>query len=244
MESKSEIVLARVTRLCNFLNSVRGTDKVLMLVQYLSKILIWRLSRDKANAALVSRISNLASPISDCRVLLRYYGLLPLVQWILVSELHPPPTLFLRFLYRVQNLCNLAYYPLEHVYWLALHKVIPITEKTRDRIGIWSCRFWAAYVILYFVQLFEERRLLLIRERALVKAKAGNEKVDISKIEQGFAEINEEKKSLILNTVINAAYFPLTIHWSLENSPFPEIGVGVCGTVAALLQIYTTWKTV
>jgi hypothetical protein len=51
-----------------------------------------------------------------------------------------------------------------------------------------------------------------------------------------------ELNSLALNTIINLAYFPLTIHWSFEKSSFPDIGVGICGTVAAVAQFYAAWK--
>ncbi len=95
-------------------------------------------------------MANLASPVADFRILLRYYGLVPLTQWIIYSELHPAPNQKLQFLTRAQNIVNVLYYPLEHTYWLALHQIIPMSDKTRDKIGMWSCRFWAAYVVSLF----------------------------------------------------------------------------------------------
>jgi hypothetical protein len=95
-------------------------------------------------------LANLASPVADFRILLRYYGLVPLTQWIIYSELHPAPNQKLQFLTRAQNIVNVLYYPLEHTYWLALHQIIPMSDKTRDKIGMWSCRFWAAYVVSLF----------------------------------------------------------------------------------------------
>jgi hypothetical protein len=32
------------------------------------------------------------------------------------------------------------------------------------------------------------------------------------------------------------------VHWSIENSPFPDIGVGVFGTLAAFYQLVGAWK--
>ena len=54
--------------------------------------------------------------------------------------------------------------------------------------------------------------------------------------------ILEEKKSLMYSTIINAAYFPLTLHWSMETSSLPDVGVGVFGTIAAITQLITAWK--
>ncbi|KAJ3115069.1 hypothetical protein HDU96_001233 [Phlyctochytrium bullatum] len=227
-------------KLCRFLNSVRGTDKVLMLAQYASKIIIWHLKKGNPSSDVAQRIANFAGPVSDFRILLRYYGLIPLTQWIIYSEQNPPPTQLLKLLYRLQNLVNLAYYPLEHIWWLGAHKVIPIKDSTLNSIGIWSCRFWAAYVVLYFIQLQQEASMLAKRSKDLMLKIKNGEKSDAIKAES--KSVKDETNALIVNTIINAAYFPLTVHWSLENSSFPDVGVGICGTVAAVCQLYTAWK--
>ena len=103
---------------------------------------------------------------------------------------------------------------------------------------MWSCRFWAAYVIFYFAQLFEERTGYNEQEIALrVAARKGDEKAI-----QSLKELEATKKTWALSFLVNAAYFPLTIHWSLENSSFPDVGVGLCGTIAALAQIKIAWN--
>lgn len=63
--------LARVSR---FLDSVRGTDKVLMFIQYASKLAIFQLVALNPASTLAPRLANLAEPVSDFRILLRYYG--------------------------------------------------------------------------------------------------------------------------------------------------------------------------
>lgn len=219
---------------CRFLNSVRGTDKVFMLVQYVSKLIIWRFS---SSSEFVERVKNLATPVSDFRILLRYYGLLPLAQWIILSETNPPANPVLRLLTRLQNVTNLVYYPLEHIYWLSLHNVIKLSDSMRNKIGMWSCRFWAAYVVLYFVQLYQEAMMLVKRQRALTCSKKDEKELKLEK-----QAIQDEKQALFINGLINTAYFPLTVHWSLESSSFPDVAVGFCGTVAAVAQMYTAWK--
>ena len=213
-------------------------------VQYFSKIAMWHLNRKSVKGNLVTmgdkssplqlttsqRIGNLASPISDFRVLLRYYGLIPMLQWIIHVETHPSKSRYLQTLYRLENLFNVCYYPLEHVYWLAAHNIISITPETRDKVGMWSCRFWAAYVFTYFVHLYEDYKDLLRREKRLIK---DGENVD---------SVREEKKALMVNAMINAAYAPLTVHWSLEKSSFPDIGVGLCGAIAAVGQLWAAWR--
>ena len=87
----------------------------------------------------------------------------------------------------------LAYYPLEHIYYMLAHDIIPATfavptlasfipfvaSKSSGRLvtlnkgafGMWSCRFWAAYIILQFAHMQEDFNLLKIREKAVSKSK-------------------------------------------------------------------------
>lgn len=216
-------------KLCRFLNSVRGTDKVFMFIQYSFKIITAYLRHNNPESSLATRMLNFSNPIADTRILLRYYGLIPLYQWIKYSEEYPAPSKKLQWIIRLQNLVNVLYYPLEHLYWLGAHSVIPISPQTRDKIGMWSCRFWASYVILYFYQLFEEFKML--QQKKLPKPTLEELKV-----------IQSEQRVLLLNTVVNSAYFPLTVHWSLEKSSLSDLGVGVFGTIAAIGQIILAWK--
>ncbi|KAG0056337.1 hypothetical protein BGZ83_005456 [Gryganskiella cystojenkinii] len=233
-----------------FLSQVRGTDKLLMVIQYFSKIFIWYfLKRGRDSTA--QRVRNLANPISDFRILLRYYGLLPLVQWMQYVDSNPSPSPLLLTLDRLQNICNLIYYPLEHLYWLGAHEVIPLSMEKTNRISIWSCRFWAAYVLLQFAHLAEEYRLykkrLVKLERQIKiadkKAQETGEPVDKTEYKTEMANLKAEKKGIWINTIINTGYLPLTVHWSLEKSSFPDVGVGMFGGVAALAQFYVAWKS-
>ncbi|KAG2190575.1 hypothetical protein INT46_000562 [Mucor plumbeus] len=239
----------KLDHLIRFLNSVRGTDKVLMFIQYWSKVIIWfaqkrsaPLKTATAAISFIQRIQNFAGPVSDFRILLRYYGLLPMVQYMNYLEYNQPPSQIALTIERLQNWANIIYYPLEHIYWLGAHQVIPISEEKTNKIGMWSCRFWAAYVILEYGRLGEQYRNLKKRETGLLKRiKAG----DIETHEDPEAEmasIKAERTSMIVNTCINTGYLPLTVHWSLEKSSFPDVLVGVFGGFASIFQIYAAWQ--
>lgn len=217
----------KLDHLIRFLNSVRGTDKVLMVsfflcfdkfmylplfqfIQYWSKVIIWfaqkrsaPLKTATAAISFIQRIQNFAGPVSDFRILLRYYGLLPMVQYMNYLEYNQPPSQLALTIERLQNWANIIYYPLEHIYWLGAHQVIPISEEKTNKIGMWSCRFWAAYVILEYGRLGEQYRNLKKRETGLLKRiKAG----DIETHEDPEAEmasIKAERTSMIVNTCIN-----------------------------------------
>lgn len=166
--------------------------------------MIWFLQRKSGTKVAIARVQNLASPVSDFRILLRYYGLLPMVQYMNYLEYHPPATRLALTIERIQNWCNVIYYPLEHIYWLGAHQVIPLSEDKTNKIGMWSCRFWAAYVVLEFGRLYEQYRNLKSRETALLKRiKAGDVESDEDP-EAEMARIKAERSSLFVNTMINS----------------------------------------
>ena len=122
-------------KLCRFLNSVRGTDKVFMFIQYSFKIITSYLRKLNPESPLATRLINFSNPVADTRILLRYYGLIPLYQWIIASEKYPAPIAKLQWIIRAQNFVNVLYYPLEHLYWLGSHSVIPMSVTTRGKLG-------------------------------------------------------------------------------------------------------------
>jgi hypothetical protein len=117
----------------------------------------------------------------------------------------------------------LAYYPLEHLYYLCSHGLIPSSipslsslfsatgkpiSLNTGAIGKWSCRFWAVYVILQFAHLQDDRKLLQLRQRSLSKAKGKAPAVN--------GELEELRKrwdSYWNEIITNISYLPLTIHW-------------------------------
>jgi hypothetical protein len=165
----------------------------------------------------------------------RSLGLLPIFQWLISLERNPPPTRKLLTIERLQGWSMLAYYPLEHISYLASHSIIPNTVpalsailplwllKSKSgrrsikldvgRLSLWSCRFWALYVLLQLAHLREDRRLLKAKERTLGKAKG--------KMGTGAAERDELRQrwdAFWNEVVVNLGYLPLTMHWYVRLS--------------------------
>jgi hypothetical protein len=155
-------------------------------------------------------------------LLMSISGLLPIVQWLIALERNPQPTRKLLMIERLQGWSMLAYYPLEHIYYLRSHGIIPATIPSLaslfsssakpftpglDTIGMWSSRFWALHVILQFAHLSEDYKLLSMRERSLRKAKGTG---------HGASEKEELQRSWDAywnEVIVNVGYLPLTIHW-------------------------------
>jgi hypothetical protein len=135
-------------------------------------------------------------------------------------ERNPPPTRTLHTIERLQGWSMLGFYPLEHLYYLRAHNLIPtsipslsaILGRSSKRISLnenklilWSSRFWLLYIVLQFAHLREDRKLLLTRHRNLRKGKglSAEDKEDLRK----------RWDSLGNELVANAANLPLALHW-------------------------------
>lgn len=202
---------------------------------------------------------------------LRIWGLLPILQWqsSLERPETQPQDRRLLAIERLQVLSMLAYYPLEHlctfipvralifvskllcgillaIYagadYLGSHSVVRISPGRLNKLGLWSCRFWAAYVLLQFFHLAEDNNMLAATERAIrLKRRAldarqvgpqfsgekGKERAledDVEGEREGEdmgerslrmeeAALRTKKDALLTETVVNLGYAPLTIHW-------------------------------
>lgn len=147
-------------------------------------------------------------------------GLLPIYQWLTSLERMHPPTRKLLTIERLQGWSMIAYYPLEHLYYLRAHAILPAAlalplfkrsvSLNTGKISLWSTRFWAAYVLLQFAHLREDHHLLKLRERALNKVK-GKGKASDEAAEK--ADLTRRWDALINELVVNLGYLPLTLHW-------------------------------
>ena len=139
---------------------------------------------------------------------------------MIAMERSPPPTRALLNIERLQGWSMLVYYPLEHLYYLRAHNIIPATVPSitslfrrsskpvnlnTSKLAMWSCRAWAVYILLQFVHLMEDRKLLLRREKRLQKGK------EVSVEEQ--EDLRRNWDAFWNEMVSNTANLPLAIHW-------------------------------
>ncbi|KAF4613893.1 hypothetical protein D9613_007492 [Agrocybe pediades] len=233
------------------------------LIQYTLKLLVPFLRlrarlqhragmRAKPTSSAADGYAKLDSLLGDSRTLWRIWGLLPIFQWLISLERSPPATRTLLTIERLQGWSMLGYYPLEHLYYLVSHGIIPSSilsptsffsnKKKRitldaGKLSIWSTRFWALYVFLHFAHLIEDRKLLKQRHSSIRKAKG----TGLTREEK--LEMQQRWDAFWSEVVINLGYLPLTIHWSLENGLFKnDVWVGIFGMIAAVASFRSGWK--
>lgn len=169
-------------------------------------------------------------------------------------ERNPPPTRALLTIERLQGWSMLAYYPLEHLYYLRSRDLIPVTipsvssllRRTSKRVHLnakflvlWSCRAWAVYVILQFAHLLEDRKLLLLKEKNLRKGKgAGAEDKE---------DLRSKWDSFWNEVVANSANLPLALHWWVPISkilPFLKLLIGPSSGASSPVRCVSAWEVV
>ncbi|KZO91540.1 hypothetical protein CALVIDRAFT_541710 [Calocera viscosa TUFC12733] len=241
--------------LLRFLSTASGTDKLFSLIESWTKLFIvyLRLPRPQysnkheiliANGVkattriwevylsgprtspLADRLANLTSAIGDSRMLFRF-GALPgqykAVLSLIKSQSRPLiPTL--------QSLSILGYYTLEHAYYLAAHKVLHVSDKTKGLLGLWSIRSYAAYVVLQVYKLRGEFKLLKKEEAAAEKTSEKS------------LELRVKRKDLENNLWLQLYYLPMCLHWSLPNGFFSNpVWPAVLNTLIANAEFRSAW---
>ncbi|EAS28199.3 peroxin 11C [Coccidioides immitis RS] len=186
----------------------------------------------------------LASLISETRTALRLLGLIPLWEWGSATVKSPPADPVLRSVAFAQVFVNVIYQFMENVAFLASKGVV--SQRLLQRLGgvgkwyIWSTRAWLGHVVLEFVRLWRERSLAARQnELALAKASSPDDRLSDEDQRAEALRMRAWRKSL----VNNLAWFPLCVHWSLEDGArVPSNIVGLLSFIATAWKVSDLWK--
>ncbi|KAF2489733.1 hypothetical protein BU16DRAFT_163574 [Lophium mytilinum] len=182
----------------------------------------------------------LASVISDYRIFVRLWGLLGIYTWgkgvwnAKLAEGAGGKEKVLRAVAWGQVASCAAYQVLENGAYLASKGVLVTPgwmgeagKRREARWWVWSSRFWAAHVAL------EGVRLGVLFKKHVDSGKAEKEEVEKS---------SKEDKAWWRDAVSNAAWGPLTLHWSTEAGMVSEPLVGALGIVAGGVGLLEKWR--
>lgn len=250
-----------LAHLVRFLGTWTGTDKFFMLAQYGSNVLVavllflhaLRKRSDKSSVILrlVPRIRALGSLTADARILFRIWAILPMVKWMLDLERHLPLAPNLKLIERLQALSMVVYAPMEAAAYLAMHKILPLSDVVQNELWLWGCRLWAAYVVLDFWHIVEDHRILRAEAKALERSHghptpAGAAEKAMSDDQKAtqhlWTQMRARKEALLTQFWVNVGYLPLTVHWSVSTGLISEGWVGVFGMIAGLASWRKQWK--
>jgi hypothetical protein len=148
--------------------------------------------------------------------------MLSIYRWGKSVVLSPSPDPLLRNIAYSQVAINILYQYLENGAYLSSKGVLGWSQDRQNSAWLWSRRFWMAHVGLDFVRLWREWE----------KRRHGGSR-------EGEKEwVTKWKREM----VVNMAYAPLTLHWSLEKGIIGEAWIGFLGSVAAVSGLRVLWK--
>jgi hypothetical protein len=176
-------------------------------------------------------LSALTALIDDFRIFMRLWALLDMWSWGVRLWRAPPADAVLRGVAYAQVGTMVLYQYLENGAYLASKGVLGFNRQKIARLYAWSSRFWAAYVLLEFGRLARVRAL----RKAAGPPSRGEEK-------EGKMEREKEEAKWWRELYANAAWAPLTIHWSTEAGWASEGQVAVLGLIAGWLGLREAWK--
>ncbi|TVY23115.1 Uncharacterized protein LHYA1_G008106 [Lachnellula hyalina] len=175
------------------------------------------------------RLKALSSLISDFRIFARLWGLLGLWAWGKSVWLEPSKDKVLARIAYAQVFVNVCYQYLENGAYLSSKGALGWNGEKQGRAWVWSSRFWMAHTVLDLGKLYHEWQV----RRG--KSGKGDEEVE-EKSEEAWRRL--WKKQL----VVDLAYAPLTVHYSLENGLMGDFLVALSGSVAGLTGFRYLWR--
>ncbi|KUJ22018.1 uncharacterized protein LY89DRAFT_638147 [Mollisia scopiformis] len=260
---------ATISQLSKILSTPSGTDTLLLTLGYgslltsnvlarLSLSRIQRLSRQLIESAISlppnttviidtssippsrllitsQRLKALSDLISDFRIFARLWGLLGIWKWgkkvLLDLQKEGDKDWTAKRIEAAQVIVNLAYQYLENGAYLSSKGVLGWSKEQQGKAWLWSSRFWVMHVGLDFWRLG--------REWTMRRNKGKGKEVDHGVISQSEQEWKARWRR---EMVLNMAWAPLTVHWSLEQGLVSDFWVGVLGTVAGITGLRELWK--
>ncbi|KAJ8084469.1 hypothetical protein PM082_003239 [Marasmius tenuissimus] len=251
-----------INHLVRYLSTWSGSDKFFSIIQSLLSLLAAYMS---FRARIQHRFGRRANPTSDAaprllkfvkilsssRTLYRFWGLIPIVQWMISLERNPQPTRKLLNIERFQGWSMLGFYPLEHLSFLRSQDVLPpkisvsappLTTKPEiitinaGELSLWSCRCWATYVVLQFAHLREERKLIQARQRDLRKGKGKS----LSSAEK--EELRNQWSAYWSHLVMNTANFALAMNASSRTGIMSGVWNDILTLLATGIAFRSGWN--
>ncbi|KAI9891412.1 MAG: hypothetical protein M1814_002731 [Vezdaea aestivalis] len=212
-------------RLASILSRTSGLDSSLLALQYPLLLLLAPPRRAPSH-----RLKALASLLSDVRIFLRLPGLLKIYLWALGTFKSPPQDTLVKGIVWAQISASTVFQALENVAYLSQHGIIGLGKKTQSKAWKWSARAWAAHIFLDLLRLARTRELRRERGRRLADTKTDSKVVE------------KEEDQWRHEVLVNLAYAPLTIHYSLESAPIGEQWIGLLGSVVGMLGWRRLWR--
>ncbi|XP_065054925.1 peroxisomal membrane protein 11C-like [Rhopilema esculentum] len=238
-------VNTRFSQLVTFLETYRGRDKVIRLLNYAAYIasgLLQRL-RGKDNDFTTGR---LAAELSNLRVMLRLIDDFSMLKYSLsygIGKHEKDPVC--RVLQVIQNFVDQLYYPVEHLAWA---RDVGLLKGSSNKLWSFGCLLWV--ISLTMGILSSIRKLVASKNMSEKDTKSTNKEETPVHSSKEYKEIEtrhivgitKQNVSLIVGLCGNLFDLVNGVHWLpqgfLWSSKLPLEVVGLCGTISSLCLLF------
>lgn len=234
-------------------------DTTLLTLTYTLSLLKSLLPRLPATSSLKSALPPLLAILSEYRILLRLPGLLSIYTGAVATYLSPPKDRLLQSLAWAQLISIALFQALENAAFLADKGVLKWKPGRSGKASMWSCRAWMVYVGLELGKLGYEYQARTVKspaegkekgigERQIAEGILSTEMIDsdknLTELERKAAAM-EEKEWLAgwkTRLAVNAAYAPMTVHYSFANGFLSDHSSAALGCIVAWLTFGDAWR--
>lgn len=206
----------------------------------------------KLMAQIIGTSKALVGVIADYRIFVRLWGMLGMYTWARATYLDPLPKdaekkdKVLRGLTWAAIATCCGFQILENGAYLSSKGALTtaswagdVGKARENQWWLWSSRFWAAYVGVELVRLGVMR---YYKTPSSIQVQDDGEKEDKLRREETLKQEKLENWLWWKDLASNAAYAPMTLHWSMEQGLLSDWGVGACGMVAGGSNLLAAWK--
>lgn len=221
-------------RICGFLNSTQGLDKLYRLLSYLSKLFAALLNDQKG--FMGPAFAKLSRNFSHTRTVMRLVGLLHNFRTSrdFLSDSLSTPFDWKSFKALTRILTNYTYLPCDHLAWMGREDIVYFHPETIGLFSRTSAQSWLVGLVVEIIDLSQNIRSA-IRE---LNENLRNGHLGFRKSLQ---EFKTNTRPLLLKATLIAGDFPLAINYSLRVPILSPLVIGLCGTTSSLAALYIRW---
>lgn len=183
------------------------------------------------------RLKALSDLISDFRIFVRLWGLIGIWKWGKSLLENPPGDVVIKKISYARVIVNIFFQCLENAAYLSSKGVFGWSTEKQTKAYILSSQFWMVDIGLDFLRLYREYSLRKQRGTEEEKRKDGPKGDVITDREDTKWEVKWRRE-----LILNLAWAPLTLHWSLEKGLVSSFWVGLLGSVAGGTGLRELWK--
>jgi hypothetical protein len=211
-------MVTKLEKYSAFVSKLGNADKIFRSASYLLLLLASSSNTNSKNSQMRSAtLKKLYYLLSETRTQMRFFGLLPVIE-------HFPMRVKTadEFLFLIQEVSMLLYYPAEHLYWLSVHtNLIFKSEELGGKLSRASCQAWSVYIIVELVKLT----------------------IKLSKSVRDGKRSSKEIKNILVGMAIQGCDLILAVNWSLQSYPLNPFFIGLFGLISSLLDLNKSLKS-